>query len=107
MHTVLDTLANSRTAKTLDSILQASRYHASICQVERSDDGQLYLYAVRQMFPYFHAAGHLSYANYANIYLQQMSKLHSLLSSLLYQRFPVDGCFTVRRSEKYWCGNWS
>ena len=76
-------------------------------RVKRSGDWKLHVYAVQQMLLYFHAAGHLIYATYAHIYLQQMSTLHNLLSPLLYQRFAVDGCFTVRRSEKYWCGIWS
>ena len=76
-------------------------------RAERSGDWKLHLYAVRQMLQYFRGAGHLNYATYVHIYLQQMSKLHNLLSPLLYQRFAVDGGFTVRRSEKYWCGIWS
>ena len=58
------------------------------------------------MLPYFHAAVHLNYANYVHIYLQQISKLHNLLSALLYQIFTIDECFTVRRSDKYRCGIW-
>ena len=69
-------------------------------RAERSGDWKLHLYAVQQMLPYFHAASHLNYAKYAHIYLQQMSKLSNLVSPLLYQLFAVDGCFTVRRSEK-------
>ena len=76
-------------------------------RAERNGDWKLHLYAVQQMLPYFHAAGHLNYVKYAYIYLQQMSKLSNLVSPLLYQRFAVDGCFTVRRSEKYWCEIWS
>ncbi|KAK4885458.1 hypothetical protein RN001_001729 [Aquatica leii] len=53
-------------------------------RAERMGDWQAHLNSVKEMLPYFHASGHLPYAN-------------------VYQRF-TEGFFTVRRSDKLSCG---
>ena len=105
MRMELDRLANSsRTVKFWIQYYKQVEIMRLFVRAERSSDWKLHLYAVQQMVPYFHEAGHLNYAKYAHIYLQQMSKLHNLLSPLLYQAFAVDVCFTVKKSEKCWRG---
>lgn len=39
-------------------------------RAERTGDFELNLYSIKLMIPYFHAAGHLQYAKYAQLYLQ-------------------------------------
>ena len=73
----------------------------------RCGDWKLHLYAVQQMLPYLHAAGQLHYAKNARMYMQEISNLEKKLTPSQYHRFVVDGCFTVRRSDKHWCGIWS
>ena len=99
--------SDSRTAK-----LWVQYYHQVdiiriFIRAERCGDWKLHLYAVQQMLPYLHAAGHLHYAKSAHMYLQEMNKLEQILTPSHYQRFVVDGCFTVRRSDKHWSGVWS
>ena len=70
---------------------------------ERTGDWHLHLYAVKQMLPYLHAAGHLHYAKSAHLYVQQMEELPAEIDIL----FAESGYFTIRRSDKFWAGVWS
>ena len=45
---------------------------------ERTGDWLLHLYAVKQMLPYLHVTGHLHYAKFAHLYVQQMEELPEL-----------------------------
>lgn len=73
-------------------------------RAERCGDWKLHIYSVQLMLPYFHAAGHLNYAKSTHIYLQLMAKLEESMSATELQKFASDGCFTVRRSDKFWSG---
>ena len=42
---------------------------------EREADWHLHLYAVKEMLPYFFAAGHQNYARYGTYYLRSMERL--------------------------------
>lgn len=42
-------------------------------RAERMGDFELHLYCIKCMLPYFHAAGHLHYAKYAQYYIQVIS----------------------------------
>ena len=44
-------------------------------RAERETDWPLHLWAVKEMLPYFFAAGHCNYARYATYYLHSMEKL--------------------------------
>ena len=44
-------------------------------RAERKADWPLHLWAVKEMLPYFFAAGHCNYARYATYYLHSMEKL--------------------------------
>lgn len=41
------------------------------------------------------------------MYLQDMYDLKTSMPSEEYECFTTQGCFTIRRSEKLWCGTWS
>ncbi|XP_043279745.1 uncharacterized protein [Venturia canescens] len=76
-------------------------------EAERSGNWNLHLQSVRNMLPIFHAAGHFNYAKSAQIYLQDMVNLEVTMTDEEYRRFTTDGNFTVRRSDKAWCGVWT
>ena len=76
-------------------------------RAERCGDWQLHLYSVWLVIPYLHAAGHLHYARSAQVYLQEMLNLANSMAPGEYDRFTSRGFFTVRRSDKYWCGIWT
>lgn len=59
------------------------------------------------MIPFLHAGGHLHYAKFAHIYLQQMLKLEEVMTPSEYKDFVTQGYFTVRRSKKFWSGVWT
>ena len=59
------------------------------------------------MLPHLHAAGHLLYAKSAHLYVQQMSELSAKMTSDEYNMFTTRGFFTIRRTDKFWCGVWS
>ena len=68
---------------------------------------ELHLESVREMIPFFHAAGHLAYAKSAHLYLQQMSVLEKRMPASEYEYFTKKGGFTIRRTHKMWAGIWS
>jgi hypothetical protein len=76
-------------------------------QAERMGDWPLHLQCVRDMIPFFHAAGHLAYAKYSHLYLQDMMMLGNKMSEKEFKLFTNDGYFTIRRSDKFWSGLWS
>ena len=59
------------------------------------------------MIPHFLAAGHLAYAKYARLYLQQMSDLENKMTEDEFHEFSSSGSFTIRRSAKLWAGVWN
>ena len=78
----LNTLAiNSRTAKLWVEYYRQVQIMSLFVRAERCGDWKLHLYAVLQMLPYFHAAGHFIYAKSAHMYLQQMTKKIGKLTS--------------------------
>lgn len=64
-------------------------------RAERSGDWSLHLRTVLQMVPHFHATGHLAYAKYAYLYLQQMSNLHERMTPDEFESFTSKGYFTI------------
>ncbi|KAK3917801.1 Protein lin-54-like protein [Frankliniella fusca] len=77
-----------------------------LLRAERVGDWDLHLYAVREMLPYFHAAGHLNYAKSAQLYLQLMVTAESSLPPEERDQL-FGGAFTVRKQDKLWAGNFS
>ncbi|CAH2085135.1 unnamed protein product [Euphydryas editha] len=76
-------------------------------EAERLGNWQLHLQSVKNMLPYFHAAGHYQYAKYGQIYLQSMANLELIMDPVEYDEFTKEGYFTIRRSDKAWAGVWS
>lgn len=74
---------------------------------ERMGNWDQHLETVWKMLPYFHASGHFAYAKCAHLYLQDMLNLKQIMSVEEYDKFSAHGFFTVRRSEKFWCGTWT
>jgi hypothetical protein len=73
-------------------------------QAERTGNWELHLDCVRAMLPIFHATAHFQYAKACQIYLQDMDTLQDRMTSEEYKNFTAKGFFTIRRSEKHWCG---
>lgn len=76
-------------------------------QAERSADWDLHLYTVKLMLRYLHAAAHLNYSKSAQVYLQQMSKLITIMMAEEFEKFATRWYFTIRRFEKVWSGIWT
>ena len=76
-------------------------------RAERTGNWWLHVHSVKQMLPYFHAAGHLAYAKSAHLYIQQMMELHNVMPEKEYKQFTEDGYFTIRRSNRFWSGIFS
>lgn len=73
-------------------------------RAERTGNWALHLQSVRKMLPYLHAAAHLHYAKSARLYLQEMESLHLRMEQNEFQAMTCNGYFTIRRSDKFWCG---
>ncbi|GBM24675.1 hypothetical protein AVEN_45215-1 [Araneus ventricosus] len=73
-------------------------------RAERIGDRNLHLYSIQCMLVHLHAAGNIHYTKSAHLYLQNMSNLKTSLSDQDFERFVSEGYFTVRRSDKFWCG---
>ena len=99
--------ATSRTAKLWIQYYHQITLMRRFIRAERCGNWALHLETVREMIPHFHAAGHLAYAKYAHLYLQQMSDLENKMTEDEFQEFSSSGSFTIRRSDKLWAGVWS
>ena len=59
------------------------------------------------MLPTFHAAGHIAYSKSAQLYLQEMERLKSILPENDFEKYTKQAYFTVRRSDRFWSGTWT
>ncbi|KAF4524952.1 hypothetical protein B566_EDAN014133 [Ephemera danica] len=75
-------------------------------RAERTGDWELHLSCIASMLPIFHAAGHLKYAKFAHIYVQDMLRLKHDMSEAEFLQFSQGG-FTVRRNDWFWSGCWT
>ena len=114
-------LTSNKVKKTIKSILARTfnfRHFSDIphqtimrlfVRAERTGDWELHLHSVKAMLPYLHAAGHLSYAKSAQLYVQQMDDLPHKMSEDDYNTFTKEGYITIRFGVVilFWCGNWS
>ncbi|KAG0720612.1 hypothetical protein GWK47_048171 [Chionoecetes opilio] len=97
----------SRTAKLWAQYYnQVMLMHQFVC-AEHYGDWALHLDTVREMLPHFHAAGHLAYAKYAHLYVQQISHLEEKMTETKLRQFTSLGNFTVRLSDKLWADIWT
>lgn len=67
-------------------------------EAERSGNWKLHLESIKQMLPFFHAAGHNNYAKSANVYLQDMVVLHEQMSPLKLEQYTTQGFFYPQKN---------
>ena len=99
--------SSGRTEKLLVQYFKLVTIIRLFIRAERCGDWQLHVHSVWLMIPYLHSAGHLHYARSAQVYLQEMLNLVNIMAPDEYDMFTSRGFFTVRRSDKYWCGIWT
>lgn len=63
-------------------------------------DWRLHLETLKHMLPIFHAGGRNLYAKCCHVYVQDMEKL----KENEHPELITKGFFTVRRTDKFWCG---
>ena len=99
--------AHGRTEKLWVQYFRCITIVKLFIRAERCGDWNLHLHSVKLMLPYLHAAGHLNYAKSAQVYLQQMHKLETVMKPEEFDLFTSQGYFTIRRSDKFWSGIWT
>lgn len=97
-----DGMGNLRTAKLWLQYLEMVAILKRFIKAERTGNWMLHLAAVRDMLPYFAAAGHNMYVKSAYLYLQKMSELNETHQDV-HLSF-MNGFHVVRRSDRYWAG---
>ncbi len=102
-----DAASESRTGQLWIEYLKQVALIRQFIRAERTGDWQLHIHTVNAMIPLFHAAGHLAYAKTARLYIEQMEGLSNIMSDEQYRDFTDGGYFTIRRTEKFWSGNFS
>lgn len=95
------------TAKLWVQFFKLTTLIKQFLEVERSGNWQLHLDTVQRMLPIFHAAGHYKYAEFGHLYLQDMLELEKKMDVNEYNKFVTQGFFTIRRTEKFFCGVFS
>ena len=77
MREILETNASqSRTTQLwVENLVKPIFIMLLFVRAEREADWPLHLWAVKEMLPFFFAAGHCNYARYATYYLHSMEKL--------------------------------
>ena len=98
--------SKSRTAKLWAGVLvKGAMLMMLYVRAEREGDWCLHLYAVKEIIPYFFAAGHMNYACYALYYLREMERLPSdILEHFMRGEHPMRHCpcvFNGRWSVMY------
>lgn len=76
-------------------------------EAKRMGNWELHVDCVRAMLPIFHATGYFPYAIACQLYLQDMDSLQEKMTPEEFIKFTKNGFFTIRRTEKHWCGVWS
>lgn len=95
---------NSRTGKLWVQYLRQVELILGFLRAERTGNWELHLNTIRHMIPHLHAAGHLSYAKSTRLYLQQMEDISLHMDHEELEKMTSAGYFTIRRSDKFWCG---
>lgn len=99
--------SESRTAKLWVTYLKQILLMLNFIRAEKTGNWTLHIATITKMMPMFHAAGHTLYAKSAQLYLQQMDNLKTVMSADEFEKFTTDGCFTIRRQSKEWSGTWT
>ena len=97
-----DEISKSRTAKLWLQYMAMLDILRRFLKAERTGNWKLHLQSVKEMLPYFAAAGHNLYVKSAYMYLQQMGKLETDHPDV-YRAFNK-GYHVVRRSDRFWAG---
>jgi hypothetical protein len=92
----------SRTAQLWIQYMEMVELLRTFVKAERTGNWQLHLSTLKQMLPYFTAAGHNLYAKSVYLYLADMQKLPTT-NPELYEYF-MKGYHVIRRSDRYWAG---
>ena len=102
-----DLEAESRTGKLWINYLNNIRVLRLFIYAERTGDWDLHLYCVAHMILIFHSPGHFAYARSARRYMDAMKDLPNIIRPDQYLQFTTEGFFTIRRSHRFWIGNFS
>ncbi|KAJ8867699.1 hypothetical protein PR048_031502 [Dryococelus australis] len=73
---------------------------------ERTGDWNLNLFSVQRILAHLHAVGHIHYAKSAHLYLQNMSKLKTILSDQESERFVSGGLTQDRNMSRGVVAGW-
>lgn len=102
-----DLASQGRTGKLWINYYRQIQIVRLFLYAERTGDWDLHLYCVAQMVPIFHTSGHLAYARSERRYLDSMKKLPEVMQTEQFLRFTEEGYFTIRRSHRFWSGNFT
>ena len=102
-----DLASESRTGKLWVNYVMHVQIMRLFIYAERTGDWDLHLYCVAQMIPVFHASAHLAYARSSRRYLDTMRNLPNIMRPDQYEHFTKNGYFTIRKSHRFWSGNFS
>lgn len=101
---ILDTLSlKSKTSKLwVDCLIKPVLLMMMYVRAEREGEWALHIEVVKQIMPYFFAAGHFNYARYGLVYLREMQKLpQEILTHFL------KGNHVMHHNSGLWNGIWS
>ena len=100
MNNLAQIAAESSTAQLwIENLVKPVFIMMAFVRAEREGDWPLHLWAVKEMLPYFFAAGHHHYARYGLYYLRSMEKLHGDVL----ERF-LKGEHVMRHKKGLWNG---
>ena len=100
--THIKSLENLRTAILWIQYCEIIQLLRKFIKAERTGNWELHLQSVRDMLPYFAAAGHSLYAKSAYVYITSMQNLEDTHPEVFHQ---FKACHHVfRRSDRYWAG---
>ncbi|CAH3022720.1 unnamed protein product, partial [Porites evermanni] len=95
-------LANHPTARLWLQYMDMVALLRQFIEAERTGNWELHLQSLRDMLPFYAAAGHNLYAKSVYIYLQQMLELNSKHADVL--ELFKKGFHVIRRSDRFWAG---
>lgn len=93
----------NNTAKLWIQYLKQVEILQDFLRSERTGNWDLHISSMKNMLPYFHAAGHLHYAKCTRFYIQQLEELAEKMDQTEFENFTKNGFFTIRRTED--CGS--
>ena len=95
--------SSSRKSKIwIENLIKPMLIMMLFVRAEREADWALHLWAVKEMIPYFFAAGHVNYARYGLYYLRTMERLPTDVLT----RF-MKGEHVMHLKSGFWNGIWS